>query len=132
MSIQDILIGFLGFLNGVLIPLLFSIAILFIIWNLFRFFIWKGATEEGQDQGKRLIIYGVAALVLMVSLWGIVRIGLQAFGVTRSSPPCPDFMPGCYGGYGSGSAGSSANGTERVFDVLNPGAGIQNRPMNDN
>lgn len=129
-SIQETLVDFLYFLNDVLIPFLFAIAIVFIMWNLFRFFILKGATEEGQDQGKRLIIWGVAALVVMVSMWGIVKMGVQAFGVSRSSVPCPDYLPGCFGSsgfqgsgyYGTGSDGSGSPGK---LDLLEPGKGIQ-------
>ncbi len=106
-SLQDFLIWVLDLINSGIIPFLFAIAFLFFIWNAARFFIFKGHTEEGQDSAKRLMFYGIAAMVLMLSLWGFVRLMTGAFGINRSGAPCPDFNPDCFdldtgGGYGGG------------------------------
>ncbi len=98
-SIQSQLIVFLGFVNNVLVPLIFSIAFLFLIWGFAKFFIFKGSTEEGRDSGKRLLLYGVLGLVIMISIWGIVRMAMGAFDINKSSVPCPDFNRDCYSQY---------------------------------
>ncbi len=106
-SVQDFLFWILDLINTGIIPFLFAIAFFFFIWNAARFFVFKGTTEEGQDSAKRLMIYGIAAMVLMLSLWGLVRLMTGALGVNRHSAPCPDFNPDGFeldGGRGGGSA----------------------------
>ena len=128
-SIQDFLRFFIDLTNTTLIPLIFGIAIVFFIWNAARYFVFSGADEEGRSKAKILMIYGIAGMVFMLSLWGLVRMASDTFGLGRSNAPCPDFNPNCFssgGGYGTG--GFNADGTERYFDITNPGAGVQSRP----
>ena len=114
---QGFIIEILDLMNTTIIPLIFAAAILFFMWNALRFFIIKGATEEGQSSARQLLIYGVMGFVVMLSLWGFVRLGLSALGATSTNPPCPDFIPGCY-------SGSTQPGTLRSFDLLHPEQGI--------
>jgi hypothetical protein len=95
-SVQDILIDLVLFFNSVIIPGLFAIAFFFLIWNAARYFIFQGATEEGRASARRLLIYAVLALVVMISLWGIVRLVTATFGITSTNTPCPDFNPDCF------------------------------------
>ena len=86
---------------------------------------FQGSTEAGQDQAKRLMLYGIAALVIMLSLWGIVNMVSGAFGIGRGRPICPDFNPNCFSG---GSGQSTSQTGARFFDITNPGAGVQTAP----
>jgi hypothetical protein len=140
-SVQDFLLWFIDLINSTIIPLIFAIAIVFFIWNAARFFVFSGADEEGKASARRLMFYGIAAMVIMLSLWGIVRMMTNAFGIGKSGAPCPDFNPHCYstGGngaplgngsiFGTGYSGENGStqktGPESYFDLTNPGAGIQ-------
>lgn len=97
--------------NSTVIPLIFAVAVFFFIWNAARYFIFNGTNEAGQDSAKRLALYGIAALVIMLSLWGVVNMVTGAFGIGRSTPICPDFNPNCFAG------GQSSSG---IFDSNNP------------
>ena len=126
-SIQDFLIEILSLLNTTIIPLIFAAAIFFFIFNAARYFVFSGSNEAGQDSAKRLALYGIAALVVMLSLWGIVRMATGAFGINRSIPVCPDFNPNCFG-TGSGnvrSGGINGRAGEKFFDISNPTAGVR-------
>jgi len=68
------------FINNTLVPLVFGIALLVFIWGMFRFFIWKGHEEDGQKEGKNLMIYAIVGFVLMVSIWGIVNLISNGLG----------------------------------------------------
>ncbi len=75
--------------NNILIPLVFALAFLVFVWGLLKYFIFGGGNTESQEQGKQLMIWGVVAFVVMVSLWGIVSVistSLQIGGGTVKIP----------------------------------------------
>ena len=80
-----------GFINNVLVPLIFTVALLFFIYGMFKYFIQNGASEEAREKGKQMMLYSVIGFVLMVSIWGIVNLfaaGLQSsFGNVRNTAP---------------------------------------------
>jgi len=59
-----------GWVNS-LTPLIVALALLAFFWGLAKF-IFSGAAED-QTQGKNIMIWGIIALFVMVSVWGIVR-----------------------------------------------------------
>ena len=63
-----------NFINNVLIPLVFAVALLIFIWGMFRFFIYGGHEDEEREKGKSLMIWSIVAFVLMVSIFGIVNL----------------------------------------------------------
>lgn len=72
----------LGLIEGVLLPLVFALAVLAFLWGMFTTFILGGADEEKQKKGKQLMIYAIVGFVLMVALWGIVNLVMSIFGLT--------------------------------------------------
>lgn len=70
--------NFIQFINNILVPLVFALAFLFFIWGLFKYFIYS--TEEGKEQGKDLMLWGIIAFVVMVSVWGIVNVVASGLG----------------------------------------------------
>ncbi len=88
--------GFLGrvvgFINGVLVPLIFTLALLFFIYGMFKYFIANGDSDSDRETGRELMISAVIGFVLMVSIWGIVNLvagGLQAGLGGNSAPTLP-------------------------------------------
>jgi len=53
----------------ILIPLAFTLALLLFFWGIAKY-IWSEGTEKAQ--GKQIMIWGVVALFVMSSIWGIV------------------------------------------------------------
>lgn len=62
------------FINNVLIPLVFAVALLVFIWGMFNYFIRGGHDPDKQKEGKDLMLYAVVGFVLMVSIFGIVNL----------------------------------------------------------
>ena len=84
----------LDLIQGTLIPLVFSIAVLVFLWGMFTAFILGGGDEEKQSKGKQLMIYAIVGFVLMVALWGIVALVLNVFGLGQGGGPnIPDSVP---------------------------------------
>jgi hypothetical protein len=85
---------------GLLIPMALSAALIAFFWGMTKF-LMKG---EGYQEGKDLMIGGILALFVMVSIWGIVALLQRTLGissVTRVPAPsicgqagCGTFAPG--------------------------------------
>lgn len=84
-QIGDTIRALIGFMNGTLVPLVFAMAFLVFIWGMFKFFIFGGHDEESRESGKQLMIYGVVAFVMMVSIWGIVNVVAEGLGFRKST-----------------------------------------------
>lgn len=78
-SVQQIITNTLSFINNLLIPFILAIAFFIFVVNVVRFFIIGGATEDGQKNGKSLIIYSLLAFVVILSFWGIVNLLIEGF-----------------------------------------------------
>ena len=74
------------------IPLLVGIALLIFFWGLVKFIFAQGS-ETAKADGKKVMLWGLIALFVMVSVWGIVRFMQDALlnGVNFDAPPLPTF-----------------------------------------
>jgi tellurite resistance protein TehA-like permease len=54
----------------VLIPLAFALAMLFFFWGLAKYIRSTGTEKE---EGRNIMVWGVVALFVMSSVWGLVR-----------------------------------------------------------
>ena len=91
-SLQEFIIGITLFINNIIIPLLFGLALLFFIWNVFRFFILGNKSEPDQENAKKLAIYSIAAFVLLVSIWGIVNLLISGLNLGSNNYITPDYL----------------------------------------
>lgn len=91
MNLQTFFSGLLLFINSTVVPALLSIALFIFIWNAAQYFIFQGDNEEGQTKAKSLAMWSIAAFVIIVSLWGIVRLLIGDLGL-RNDAICPDYM----------------------------------------
>lgn len=62
------------------IPLSISFALFCFLWGIGRF-IWNANSEDGRERGKQFMIWGVIALFVIVSVWGIVGLLSDVFEV---------------------------------------------------
>jgi hypothetical protein len=63
------------------IPFIFALATGMFLWGILNYFILGGGEEEKRTQGKQFMIWGIIALVVMISIWGIVKIAGDTFGL---------------------------------------------------
>lgn len=72
-TFSELVAFFLGLINQI-VPLIFALAFLFIIWKLIDAWIIHPDDGSRREEGKTIIITGVIVLVLMVSVWGILNL----------------------------------------------------------
>ena len=68
-------------------PFLLAVALLVFVWGM-TVFIWSAGDDAGRASGRRVMIWGIIALFVIVSLWGIVAIVLRIFGLEQGAD-CP-------------------------------------------
>jgi uncharacterized membrane-anchored protein len=76
-NFRDLVNFIIGFIN-VLIPALFGVLFLYIVWRIIDAWIIHADDETKREEGKRLLITAVLVFVLMVSAWGIVAMIKQS------------------------------------------------------
>lgn len=80
-NIQNLMNSFRNIVDLAL-PIVVALALLAFFWGLAKF-IFASGDEDKRDDGKRIMIWGVIALFVMVSVWGLVRFVGQAFGIEQ-------------------------------------------------
>ncbi len=70
------------------IPLLVGIAVVAFVYGIIKFFL-NPDNEEKRKQGKSYMLWGIIALFVMVSFWGLVGILGGTFGGSNNV-----YMPG--------------------------------------
>lgn len=76
--------------NYVLVPVLFALAFIVFLWGVANAYIFSGGEEEARKSGHKLILWGIIAFVVMISLWGLVNVVANTFGLAGYyAPPTP-------------------------------------------
>lgn|GEM_PF-3363319 len=83
-SLLDILIWVKCVITSVLIPLIFALAFVFFLWNVFVFM--RSDDKTNKEEAKQRMGWGIIALFVMVGVWGIIAILSKTLGVTPSVP----------------------------------------------
>lgn len=66
------------------IPLLITLAVVGFIWGIVKYFL-NPDNEEKRKQGKTFMVWGLIALFVMVSMWGIIAIFKTTFGLDSAN-----------------------------------------------
>ncbi len=88
-NLQDLANLIIGILN-LLIPIVTGLGLLYFLWGVANF-ISSAGEEKKREEGKKTMWYGLIALVVMVSVWGIIALVRNTFGLNYGSAPVPKF-----------------------------------------
>jgi len=86
-NLQDLIDLFKSIL-GWLMPLLVSLAVIYFIWGVLKYVLSAG-DEEKQKEGRSMMIYGIIAIFVIVSVWGLVGVLVGTFGLSTTAQPVP-------------------------------------------
>ena len=82
---------FINLIREVL-PVIVGLTLLVFIWGLVKFISRVGGDEKVVTEGKKLMIWGLIALFIMISIWGILRLFYSELGFSRTFG-FPLFLP---------------------------------------
>lgn len=93
-GVRDLITAFGGLINP-LIATLVGVALLVFFWGLAKFiFRLGGDGEKAVEEGKRVMKWGLIALFVMVSVWGIIEFFQDALlPGGGSTPPAGNSPP---------------------------------------
>ncbi len=80
-----------------LIPFVIALTVLIFLWGIFKFVI-AGGDGEARKEAQGYIIWGIVALFVMVSVWGLVNILVRSVNLDNTAPPAPG-LPNSAGYY---------------------------------
>lgn len=81
-------------INFVLVPLLFAIAFIVFIYGVAKSYIFSRGDEGAVEEGHKLILWGLVGFFVIISVWGLVNIVVDTFGLNRVGPPeTPRVLP---------------------------------------
>ena len=72
MKLQDLIAASTDVISKVLIPMAFGLCLLFFFWGLAKYIGISAGSEEAVKEGKRVMVWGVVALFVVTSIWGII------------------------------------------------------------
>ena len=77
-------------INNVLVPVLFAIAFIVFLYGIAKAYIFSAGDETEVKKGHQLLLWGIIAFVVMISLWGLVNVVANTFGLAGYyAPPTP-------------------------------------------
>lgn len=84
-SLSSLLASIQSVIN-LLIPIVFALALLYFFWGIAQYILVAG--DEGKkEEGKKKMFWGIIALFVMSSIWGIVFFIADAFGIDVKTIP---------------------------------------------
>lgn len=76
-NFKELIMVFLDLIND-LVRFVMVLALLFFLFNVFKL-VFANGNEESIKEAKSFMIYGIIALFVMVSVWGLVNILTATF-----------------------------------------------------
>ena len=80
-------------INSVLVPVLFAIAFVVFLYGVARAYIFSRGDAEEVKKGHTLILWGLIGFAVMISIWGLVNIVANTFGLTGQGTLPPPYSP---------------------------------------
>ena len=59
-------------LLALFVPIIFALTIVVLTWGILKAWVINGGDEAAVEEGKKMALIGVVALVFMFGIWGIV------------------------------------------------------------
>lgn len=77
----------ISIIESVLVPLLFAIAFLYFVYGVYKYFILGGDNDTERATGRQFVLWSLIGFAVILSVWGLVQILLETFGITAGGTP---------------------------------------------
>lgn len=81
-GVVDLVKGF-GNVLASIIPVLVGLAVIYFFWGIGQFILHDAGNDKAREEGKKKILWGIIAIFVMVSLWGITAWIGSAVGINN-------------------------------------------------
>ncbi len=71
-----------------IVPILISLAVVYFLWGL-SVYILNAGNEESKTKGRGVMLWGIIAIFVMVSLWGFVSMLQDTTGIKNTTITYP-------------------------------------------
>jgi len=85
-KLQDLLGYVTCIISKSIIPLIFALAIVLFVWGVVQYVI-NDNEEAKKARGRQFMIWGIIGITVMVSVWGLVGILGNTFGIDTKFVP---------------------------------------------
>lgn len=85
-GIKGLLTEFLKLINSV-IPILFGLSILYFFWGIIMFIKNDAGNDKTREEGKKKILWGIVAIFVFVSIYGILEWIGNTLGIDPGAVP---------------------------------------------
>jgi hypothetical protein len=72
-------------ISGSVIPLIFALALATFLWGIVQY-VMNSEGEVKKEEGRQFMVWGIIALSVMISVWGLVKILGETFGIEYAAP----------------------------------------------
>jgi hypothetical protein len=93
LTAADTLIRSIGRLVNLSLPVIVGIGLLAFFWGLVKY-IFAAGDEAAKADGKKIMIWGLVALFMMVAVWGLVKVIATNLGVDLGATINVPTVPG--------------------------------------
>jgi len=90
MNFQSVIQGLLDILIGVAVPLIITLALVYFLFGIVKYLTSAG-DESKRKESVKVITFGIIALFVMVSVWGVVSFITNTFDVPVGVPQFRSF-----------------------------------------
>lgn len=73
-------------------PIVVALALLYFFWGLAQYILNAG-NEDKKKEGRAIMIWGILALFIMVSVWGIINVIRDTFDIDNNYITVPGVDP---------------------------------------
>ena len=80
----DSILGTVTNILNSIIPIIIGLAVVYFLWGVFGY-VTAGADDK-KKEARDVMIYGIIAIFVMVSVWGLVNLLVDTFGLDNSLP----------------------------------------------
>lgn len=72
-------------LVNLIIPVLFGLSLIYFFWGLGQFILHDAGNDKTREDGKKKILWGIVALFVFISIFGIINWIGDTIGITPTS-----------------------------------------------
>jgi hypothetical protein len=81
-------------INNILVPLLFAVSFIVFLYGVASAYIFSHGDPEKVKSGHKSILWGLIGFAVMISVWGLVNVVANTFGLGGQFIPNTPFTPG--------------------------------------